>query len=891
MSGTRAALRVAAKNAIRNRRRTVFIVLLVAIPVAVGVVVAGIVRATSFTPEEHAQLKFGAADVEVTSYPSDSGLSAWITETMLGLDPAVQLTEFRRVGIALEDYAHATATDIDIGDPVTEGMYLLLEGRAPAGKHETAVSPAVAENLGVEIGDQVTFEDLGLGTLDVVGYVSQPIASADTTILLPPAALEGHPSDINTFFLVAGDGAEGVAGQLEELWWTEGRQRFLPEPAVDPKPAVLAEVPDELYLQLTESQISQLVEIAEQLDPEQASVEVNDRAWEMAQALGHDSLALAQLAVETRTDFLSLPRFEENSTLLATAASALLLVEVAFITGAAFAAGIRRRLREIGLLSANGASEKHVRATVIGEGITLGILGSAVGVVIGIGVLLLGRSVIQRFAERVLTGFGVSAGDIAGPVLVALVSIVVAVWIPAKTASKVPTTTALQGRMPSSSPKKWTVPVGAAITAAGTLLITVALASASRFAPAMVAVGAVLGVGGVAMLASPILAGVSKLADYVPASSRLVFRDAGRHRTRASVAVAAIMVILLGPFIFVTMSAMNAKQNLVNGLPEPENHLLLSGAYDQALIDPQPIDDTDIAALAAIVPERSIATFKVLDIIAKTREQLALEAAPESPNSITYGAQPVEVAVASDSLLAALDHPDLTRAITADQVVVLGIEDKNTVVSLNGEEWPAIEVTASVMKWRMPRILISPSTADQLRATESMTMALFVLERSLTSQEQAEMWHTLSLETNGGQARMSDSTVYLIAAGVTLVVVLLVIALVTAVSAAEVDEELQTIVAVGAPGSFRRRFLGLLTTYQTLIAAALALPLGLGLIKVFTAASPVDFQGPFGQVSATDIPVPWMPLIGIAVALPVIVGALTWISVRSARVTPPRRAT
>jgi hypothetical protein len=117
------------------------------------------------------------------------------------------------------------------------------------------------------------------------------------------------------------------------------------------------------------------------------------------------------------------------------------------------------------------------------------------------------------------------------------------------------------------------------------------------------------------------------------------------------------------------------------------------------------------------------------------------------------------------------------------------------------------------------------------------------------------------------------------------------VALVTAVSAAEVDHEVRTIVAVGAPGSIRRRFLGLLTGYQTLVAMALAVPLGLGLVWVFSSAASYISAGPFGVVDSSMVIVPGPWLLSFAVLLPSVIGLLTLASVRSAPVTPPRRAT
>jgi putative ABC transport system permease protein len=886
LSGRRAALKVAAKNALRNRKRTIFLVLIVAIAVALGVVVAGIVRASNFTPEEAAQLEFGTADVVINVSGGDEVLQ-WVYDNAAAIDPDLSFTTFRRTGVTLEDFQFAVASDLDLDDPLSEGMLILLDGMTPASPGEAAVSPRVAENMDLEVGDRVEFEDLHVGTVEIVGVVAEPIASSDSTILLWPGALE--EVEPTTSMLMGGANAETAASRLEELWWSEGQQSFWPEPAVDPVPQELQFLEQEVYLFLTKAEIEDLVKLA-QANPENLEL-VSNSAWEIVYGSGRP-FTLANVYMETRTQRLGQGSFESNPTLLSMGASTLLLIEVAFITGAAFAAGTRRRLREIGLLGASGASEKHIRTTVIGEGLTIGLVGAALGVLLGFGVLVLGRPLLQRFVTRLITGVGVSISDIVGPVAVALVAVLLAVLIPARTASRIPTTTALQGRMPASSPRRWVIPAGLIASALGGILITVSLASTSNFSGALVAVGGVMVVGGVAMLASPILAGVSRLADHVPATSRLVLRDSGRHRTRSAVAVAAIMVILLAPAILVTMAETSEHQDLLYGMPEPSNQLLLSGSYDQAAFEPLPITEDDIAAVAEIVPERQIATFEVVDVRVRTQEQLEIEAAATGAEStIQLGPSENRIAVASPALVDALDDDRVAAAIVEDRIVVLGVENKETTVSLDFEELPAVELAIPVIRWAMPRVLVPGSVAAGYTDAESRSMALFILDRPLNDREQTELSATLSLEVTGGRGYLSDAAIYGIGAAVTLLAVLIVISLVTAVSAAEVDEELQTIVAVGAPGSFRRRFLGLLTGYQTLIGAALAVPLGLGLMKVFTSARESFYQGPFGELSNSAIFIPWAPLLALLLVTPLVVGLLTLVSVRSAPVTPPRRAT
>jgi ABC-type lipoprotein release transport system permease subunit len=903
MSGKGAAYKVAMKNAKRNRKRTIFLVLLVAVPVAFGVVVAGIVRASNLTPEEQAQTYFGNADARLLVYPPSGGVYDWIMSNLREAAPEATVTELRQTGIRVENIGgtgYAGVWDVDMSSPATEGFLVHVSGDLPAEETEVAISPTLAASMEVEVGDTVEFEDLPFGDLTVVGLVSEPFFNQGTTILLSPGALEplvGDPELLpEPSLLVSGPGAEEAALQINDLWYSEGQEQFWPEPAVDPLPPEISFLQDDpqTYLLLTERDVDQLVELVKNTEPgpgESIEEIVYNATHQMIYG-GGEYRGLPEVWVETRTQWLNQRSFGENPVVISTAAAAIVLVEVAFITGAAFAAGTRRRLREIGLMGANGASEKHVRSTVVGEGLTIGAVGAGLGVLLGIAVMVLARPLLHRFVSRVITGVGVTLTDVLGPVLVALIAVVLAVLIPARTASKVPTTTALQGRMPALSPRKWIIPVGIGLAVGGGLLISVSLLSLSNYAGFLVGVGATAVVGGVAMLSSPILAGVAKLSDKVPATSRLVLRDSGRNRTRSAVAVAAIMVILLAPVTAMITSATTTEKNLVYGLPSPSDHVVLMGSYENANFDgPNPVTEDDVAALAAIVPEEDVAIFDTLDLLVTTD---ALLDAQESDSGNEFGGNDFVdgygVAVANEDLVRLLGDEGVAQTIGESGIVVLGIAEQKTRVEINGIEYPAHEYPVAVVQWGMPRVLIAESMAAEFGDTENRSLALFTLERPMTDDEWSRMWST-NLNINSGYGGLDEATIYLLMGAATLVVVLIVVALVTAVSAAEVDHEVRTIVAVGAPGSIRRRFLGLLTGYQTLVAMALAVPLGLGLVWVFSSAADYISAGPFGVVNGSMVVVPWPWLLSFAVLLPIVIGLLTLASVRSAPVTPPRRAT
>ncbi len=750
----------------------------------------------------------------------------------------------------------------------------------------------------MDVGDTVDIDGLPVGPVTLVGLVGQPLFKESSDVLLAPGELETFVGDprmsADVSLLVSGTDAEQAAERIRELWYAEGQQLFWPEPAVDPLPSELAFLQDDPYTYrlLTERDVDQLVALVREAAPDE---DVIGLVYEAANQMIYGSGAPAGLPdvyVDTRTQWLNQGGFEDNPAVMSTAASAIVLVEVAFITGAAFAAGTRRRLREIGLLSANGASMKHVRTTVVGEGLTIALIGATTGVVVGTGVMIVGRPILQRFVSRVITGAGVSVTDVAGPMLVALVAVLLAVLIPARTASWVPTTTALQGRMPALAPRRRTIPLGIGLAVAGGIIISVALASTSNFAGFLVGVGATAVVAGTAMLSSPILASITRFADHVPATSRLVLRDSGRNRTRSAVAVAAIMVILLAPVTAMITAATTAEKDLIYGLPSPSDQLVLTGSYANVTYGrDNPITDDDIAALAAVVPDKDVARFDTLDIRVVTAAGLDARATDDQHGSSyqTY-TDGYPVAVANDRLVAALGHPEVGASVQAGDLVILGIADRHTRVELDGRQHPAREFPIPVVQWGMPRVLIPETMIADFAGADARPLALFVLDRPMTSAEQEKMWN-LPLSVSGGHAGLDPGTVYLIIGAATLLVVLIVVVVVTAVSAAEVDEEIRTIVAVGAPGSIRRRFLGLLTTYQALVAMALAVPLGIGLVWVFSSAQDSWQSGPFGIVHTSWFSVPWTWLAAFAVTLPIVIGILTVASVRSAPVTPPRRST
>jgi putative ABC transport system permease protein len=141
---------------------------------------------------------------------------------------------------------------------------------------------------------------------------------------------------------------------------------------------------------------------------------------------------------ETMTEYfdrVTLPQRLGAAAAMVTAVSELALVVMALYGVIAFAASQRRR--EIGLRMALGASNRSVIALIMREGLLL----TAAGVVLGVGVALLGGSALRSLLIGVGQADPVSFG---GAVLVLLLVGAAASYVPARSASRVDPSAALQ---------------------------------------------------------------------------------------------------------------------------------------------------------------------------------------------------------------------------------------------------------------------------------------------------------------------------------------------------------------------------------------------------------------------------------------------------------------
>lgn len=169
------ALRLARREGRRRPGRTVLVALLVGLPVAALAITVVLMRTNTLTAEEWRQADRARADeVFEVGLPQVIGPAA---EAIRAAAPAGT----RVVGVA--EYVDAApgpdgrlvqlmTSDEPLEDPLVAGRHEVLEGRAPSGPHEIALTPQHRRDLGVGVGDEIDL--LRAGRVKVTGVVASP---------------------------------------------------------------------------------------------------------------------------------------------------------------------------------------------------------------------------------------------------------------------------------------------------------------------------------------------------------------------------------------------------------------------------------------------------------------------------------------------------------------------------------------------------------------------------------------------------------------------------------------------------------------------------------------------------------------------------------------------
>lgn len=381
-------------------------------------------------------------------------------------------------------------------------MMELEDGRWPEANDEIALDPAAADNGGYEIGDEV--------------------------IVFPPGAVQAgaeataRPTTMKLELVgIAGFAGGGVAGASLVTFSTPGAQEMFLG-GEDAFTKVVLTAADGVSQQ-------QLVDAADEVLPEGYEAVTGDKLVEeqenaIGEFLGFIGIFLGVFAV-------------------------IAVIVGGFIIANTFSILVAQRVRELALLRALGAGKKQVRRSVLLEAFLLAVVGSTIGLALG---LLLARGLAALFGSFGLDIDGsvlnLSPTTIAAAYGVGIVVTLVSAYLPARRAAQVAPVAAMREDLAMSEGSlRRRALIGAVVLVIGAGLALAGVLGAPGNDAIWIGAGAVLWVLTVsaisAVLGRPVLAASRAVfSKLFGTTGRLAGDNAIRNPRRTGATASALMI-------------------------------------------------------------------------------------------------------------------------------------------------------------------------------------------------------------------------------------------------------------------------------------------------------------------------------------------------------------
>jgi putative ABC transport system permease protein len=246
-----------------------------------------------------------------------------------------------------------------------------------------------------------------------------------------------------------------------------------------------------------------------------------------------------------------------NPETISIAAAVLGMLLIALVGIGGFTVLAQRRLKAIGMLAAQGATQRHIKLVVRANGAATGLVGAVAGLVLGFLAWLAYRPQAENSAHHLMGTFQLPWTVIGISMVLAIIATYFAASRPAKAIAKTPIVAALAGRPPElKKTRHLAIPVGLGFLVLAFLLLGMAGASDGNGNGMLeVVVGFVALAVAIVLLAPPLLAVVASAGRHAPIAIRLALRDLARYRARSGPALAAISLATMIAVIICVASA------------------------------------------------------------------------------------------------------------------------------------------------------------------------------------------------------------------------------------------------------------------------------------------------------------------------------------------------
>jgi putative ABC transport system permease protein len=592
----------------------------------------------------------------------------------------------------------------------------------------------------------------------------------------------------------------------------------------------------------------------------------------------------------------SRPQDQSAGALAMFSVASVFLLLASLVAAAGFAVIAQRRIRQLGMLAAVGATQKHLRLVLVTNGAVVGALGAVVGTVVGFGLWLAVLPTLETAFDHRLDPLSLPWTLLALVVLVAVLGATVAAWWPGRAVARVPVTLALSARPPRPKPAHRSAIVAAVLIAAG----IGSLAFSNRDSAPLIIAGILATILGTLLLGPLAIRIFARAAGHAPIAPRLALRDLARYQARSGAALAAITLALgIAAAVVVTAAAEEKREDerIATELPNLSDRQIR--VYTGTTRDP------DLIPLPLRTPAQLARSAARVRQIAAGLEQAAMiplrkAIQPGDPPIVTFEGDRALVAVqllrqvtprmwtsgsgvyvATATLLRHLGIDPATVDPNADFLADRTVPtDKLDIPKRRPDQHLAV---TNVQRIDSKQILGGSGGAEELLPSSFVTLDglrrngwkqvssgwLVESSRPLTSEQIAaarELAAEAGLAIETQRERTSLATPIAIATAAGALLALAILAMTVGLIRSESAADLRTLTATGATGRIRRTLTAATAGALALLGALLGVA---GAYVVLTAT----YHDDLGYLSR----VPVLSLVVLVVGVPLAAAAAGWL--------------
>jgi putative ABC transport system permease protein len=566
------------------------------------------------------------------------------------------------------------------------------------------------------------------------------------------------------------------------------------------------------------------------------------------------------------------------------AVASVAMVLVCLVAAAGFVVIAQRRLQQLGMLAAVGATERHLRGAMVANGVVVGAAAAAAGTLAGLAAWAVVAPRFESVVDHRIDRFALPWWLVAAGSLLAVTTATAAAWWPSRALSRIPVTEALSGRPPRPTPAHRSAVLAGIVLAVGLTCLAIGIDVPDDRSNALLVIVGVVAVPVALLLVSPLaVRAPARWARRLPFAARLAVRDLARYQARSGAALAAIS-LALGIPVAIIIAATAAEHRPDEGNLSDRQALvrIRDGGTDVALAPERTADeirrlDAQVARMAAAADDAAVFPLDMaVDPEAGGPYRFEGQEGGRWAVSLDYpvGEDTYRVGVAYVATPALLEHYGIAPDAVDPSTDVFTARSGEFLLSSGGER-SRPQVATNVERLDIPAYSEAPITLITQEAMRrhgwEPLRAGWLVEgaQRLTGAQRAELRDIAAGAGLTIETRQDERQLPILRSAATVVGILLalgIVAMTVGLVRSEATGDLRTLAATGAPSGTRRTITAATTGTLALLGAAL------GTAGAYAALA-AGYRTDIGALARVPVP----QLLAIGVGLPLVAGLAGWL--------------